>query len=65
MKLREWMKSKGVNDAALAAQLGGALSRSQINRIRQGKSRPSPNNARELERVTGIPAAKFVMGEAA
>jgi len=40
------------------------MSRSQVNRIRRGECRPSVENARALEAITGIPAAKFVMGEA-
>lgn len=65
MKLRDWMRQNSINDAALSQRLGGKISRSQVNRIRQGKSRPSVEVARELERVTAIPAAQFVMGEAA
>ncbi len=59
------MEANGVNDEGLSRRLDGKISRSQVNRIRQGKSRPSVEVARELERITAIPAAKFVMGEAA
>jgi len=62
--LAEWMKAHRVRDAALANKLGGVMSRSQVNRIRRGECRPSVENARALEAITGIPAAKFVMGEA-
>jgi len=65
MTLKEWMKAHDLNDAALAERVGDRVSRSQINRIRRGKSRPSIELARELEHVTKIPAASFVMGEAA
>lgn len=64
MTLQEWMSREGLNDAALASRTG-KISRSQISRIRRGISRPEPATARELERLTGIPAATFVMGEAA
>lgn len=64
MKLQEWMTDNDLTDEALARRVEG-LSRSQINRIRNGKSIPTPETARKLEAVTGIPAAKFVMGEAA
>ena len=64
-KLRDWMREHELNDAGLAAKLDCRLSRSQVNRIRRGESRPSIDAARELERVTGIPAASFVMGDAA
>jgi len=65
MTLKEWMAAKGLNDAELARRLDGRLSRSQVNRIRNGKSRPTPDAARILERETGIPAERFVMGDAA
>lgn len=58
------MDQKGLADAALAGMVEG-LSRSQVSRIRRGRSRPLPDTARKLEAVTGIPAAKFVLGEAA
>jgi ribosome-binding protein aMBF1 (putative translation factor) len=65
MKLREWMEVNGINDEGLSRRLDGKISRSQVNRIRQGKSRPSVEVARDLERITSIPAANFVMGDAA
>lgn len=63
MKLAKWMEDHGLTDAELAARVEG-LSRSQINRIRRGESKPRPDKARLLEAVTGIPAADFVMGRA-
>lgn len=65
MKLSEWMEANHLNDAELARRLGGVVSRSQINRIRNGESTPSVETAKALERVTNIPAAVFVMGDAA
>jgi len=58
------MDQHGVKDAGLAERLGHQLSRSQVNRIRRGVSRPSIEGAKVLEAVTRIPAARFVMGEA-
>lgn len=63
MTLQQWMERNGLNDAALAARVEG-LSRSQVNRIRRGVSRPTPNTARKLATITGIDVAKFVLGEA-
>jgi len=60
--LKEWMDRRGLDDAALAQEVG--VSRSQINRIRNRASLPSLETARALEAVTRIPAAKFMLGEA-
>lgn len=57
------MDAQGIKDAELAERIG-SLSRSQISRIRRGKSRPPIATARLLEAATKIPAARFVMGEA-
>lgn len=68
MTLDEWMTLKSFKDADLERELrdqGIQLSRSQISRIRRGKSKPSPEAAKELERVTKIPAASFIFGDAA
>lgn len=62
--LAEWMATKRWKDADLAREIHG-LSRSQISRIRRGVSCPTIATARKLEGVTKIPAARFVMGEAA
>lgn len=64
MKLAEWMELKNLKDADVSRLLGGKLSRSQVHRIRTGFSNPTIENARELEALTSIPAASFVMGEA-
>lgn len=65
MTLQEWMDLKTMNDADLERELEGRVSRSQISRIRRGKCRPSIETAKVLEHLTKIPAATFVMGEAA
>lgn len=62
------MTAKRVKDARVAEMLaniegeGGAVTRSQISRIRRGESRPSLETAARLEKLTKIPAARFVMG---
>lgn len=58
------MADQKIKDEALSIRMGRKLSRSQINRIRRGESIPTIETARELERETGIPAERFVMGEA-
>lgn len=65
MTLHEWMQKKELKDEHVSRLLGGKLSRSQVSRIRRGKSIPTIETARLLEGVTKIPAAKFVLGEAA
>lgn len=62
--LETWMATNKLTDAALAARLEG-LSRSQVCRIRRRKSIPTPQTAKKLEAITGIPAASFVMAERA
>lgn len=68
MTLKEWMDLKQITDEALAAEIGAKtgerISRSQINRIRNGLSNPRLKKARALEAVTKIPAAQFMLGEA-
>lgn len=65
MTLQDWMTKRSLTDGDLAEKLGGAVSRSQINRIRRGKSIPTADTARALEAVTKIPAAKFLLAERA
>jgi transcriptional regulator with XRE-family HTH domain len=65
MTLEEWMVGAGLNDEQLSIKLGRRLSRSQINRIKRGRCKPSIETARLLETVTTIPASAYVMGEAA
>lgn len=63
MKLHDWMEEQGLNDSQFAAKFP-VVSRSQISRIRRGKSTPPPETARKLAEITKIPAARFAMGEA-
>ena len=64
LTLQEWMDARELSDAQLAAQVEG-LSRSQVSRIRRRVSIASPSTALKLERVTGIPAERFVFQERA
>lgn len=59
-ELQEWMQSKHLKDKDLAKLTQGAISRSQISRIRRGQSSASPVKAMALEAVTGIPWHAFV-----
>lgn len=56
--LSKWMGDQKIGDAELARRLG--RSRSQVTRLRNGSSRPSPETAAALEGVTGIPAWEFI-----
>lgn len=63
--LDAWITEHGLGNAAFARRLGGALSRSQVSRIRRGRTGPSLESARTLERATGIPAARLLLGDGA
>lgn len=47
------------DDAAVAAAVDNVVSRSQVNRLKNGASRPSWKSATALERLTGIPASEL------
>jgi transcriptional regulator with XRE-family HTH domain len=52
------MTKTGESDETLAEKAG--VSRVQISRIRRDLSRPSPELADRLSKITGIPAWDFV-----
>lgn len=60
--LREWMEARGETDATLAGRVG--VTRSQINRIKHGASRPGIDTAIALEAITRIPMDRLLKGEA-
>jgi len=62
LTLKEWRKLDGRSlvEVATAAKTSDAT----ISRIENGLQRPTPDLARRLAKVTGIPAERFVMGEA-
>lgn len=64
--LKRWMEENGKTDADVAAAVG-VVSRSQVNRLKNGESKPSFDSASALEQLTGIPAGKLFQaaGEAA
>ena len=64
MNLEQWMASKGLRDGDLAERVPG-LSRSQVSRIRRRKSIPSPETAKKLAEVTGLPAEALIFVERA
>jgi transcriptional regulator with XRE-family HTH domain len=61
--LAQWMEENGYDDDDLVADLSKRakikLDRSQVSRIRRGKSRPSEKTARGLEKITAIPWHEF------
>lgn len=61
--LEMWMGLAGYDDEKLAAEL--SISRVHASRLRRRKCIPSPGLAKELERVTRIPAEKFIFEERA
>ena len=61
--LSQWMNASGFTDGAVSQRVG--VSRVQVLRLRKGVNRPSPETAVKLEALTGIPAARFIFGEAA
>lgn len=52
--LGRWMKANERDDDSLASAL--SITRTQVNRIRRGISRPSLKTAEALEGITGISA---------
>jgi transcriptional regulator with XRE-family HTH domain len=59
-QLQAWMKKRGMKDAGLAELVNGVPSRAQISRIRRGKNGASPETAKKLQKVTGIPWHEFI-----
>jgi len=51
MKLRDYLSANGLSASAFAGMVGTA--QPTISRILNGKRRPSPSMAREIERITG------------
>lgn len=64
MTLQQWMDRKGLTDADVAAKVEG-LSRSQVSRIRRGVSRPSPETALKLAKLTKIRPETLIYAERA
>jgi transcriptional regulator with XRE-family HTH domain len=62
MNLEQWMNDRGMRDHELAAQVPG-LSRSQVSRIRRRISIPSPETAKKLSDLTGLPAEALIYVE--
>jgi hypothetical protein len=63
-QLATWMAKNKLKDPDLAEKAKGKVSRSQISRIRRGKSGASPETARVLASLTGMPWHTFIGGEA-
>ena len=62
-RLDRWMRETGRNDARVAEEISPAvnkISRSQINRLRNGAAQPSWPVAMALEELTGIPAGDLL-----
>lgn len=55
--LEKWMRENGREDADVAQAV--SVSRSQVNRLKRGKSAPSFASAAALEQLTGIPAGEL------
>ena len=62
MNLEQWMEANSLRDHELAARVEG-LSRSQVSRIRRRVSIPSPETAKKLSEVTGLPAEALLYVE--
>lgn len=57
-KLALWMRANGKRDKDVAKAVG--CSRVQINRVRNGIVKPSPELALKLEKLTAIPWHEFI-----
>lgn len=56
--LKKWMDANGKSDLEVAEAVG-VVSRSQVNRLKNGASQPSFKAAAALEKLTKIPAGKL------
>jgi transcriptional regulator with XRE-family HTH domain len=54
-----WMTANGKTDEMLAADL--TITRSQVNRLRNGVSNPSISTAAALSRLTGLSIEQLIM----
>lgn len=61
--LEEWIDDQGLSQQRVADMLG--CSRKQVNEIVHGRAPVTPDTARRLERVVGIPADAWLRYEAA
>jgi transcriptional regulator with XRE-family HTH domain len=61
--LKKWMAANKLDDAKVAAEIR-IVSRSQVNRLKNGRSKPSFDTAAALERLTGIPAGELFQSAA-
>lgn len=61
--LQDAMKARGWKDEDLAREL--KISRVHASRLRRRICLPSPDLAKELERITEVPAADFIFEERA
>lgn len=61
MTLDEYIRDKGVTEAELAGQVG--VTQPYIGRLRKRYRRASPEVAKKLEKVTGIPAETFAFAK--
>jgi transcriptional regulator with XRE-family HTH domain len=62
MTLQEWMDAKGLKDRQVAALLEGALSRSQVSRIRRFGTTSLPT-AQMLSKKLRLPVQSFARRE--
>lgn len=61
MTLEKYLKQNELKDGDLAVRVG--VSQPCIYRLRKGYRRASPELAKKLEKVTGIPAETFVFAK--
>lgn len=57
-QLAQWMRDNKKGDQDVADALGN-VTRSQVNRLKNGASQPSYPTAVALEALTGIPASRL------
>jgi transcriptional regulator with XRE-family HTH domain len=63
MTLADYMEKHKLSADAVALKLG--VSQPYVSRLLTGRRRPSPETAKKLEKLTGIPAARFIFDNAA
>jgi transcriptional regulator with XRE-family HTH domain len=59
--IREYLEKTGKSERQFARMLG--ISQSHLNMIKNGSRRPSPELARKIEKITGIPFRSLLVAE--
>lgn len=59
--LKKYLESGHLSEKELAEKLGVTIS--HVNMIKRGERRPSPELAKKIEEITGIPFQALLLGD--